>query len=167
MHLFAGVECDILRDGSLDFPDEVLAQLDYVVASVHASFTLGEAEMTERIIRAMQNPHVTMLGHPTGRLLLARDGYPVNMIEIINCAADYGKIIEINSHPTRLDIDWRFLKYAKEKGVMIAINPDAHNIEGLKDVFYGVGIARKGWLEKKDVLNTRPLSQLRTYLRLT
>lgn len=165
--ILKGTECDILPNGELDWSEKVLASFEYVVASVHSSFKQDEKEMTKRIIKALKNKHVTMLGHPTGRLLLARDGYPVNMIEIINCAADYGKIIEINSHPTRLDIDWRFLKYAKEKGVMIAINPDAHNIEGLKDVFYGVGIARKGWLEKKDVLNTRPLSQLRTYLRLS
>lgn len=165
-HIMKGTECDILPDGNLDWPDRILACFEYVVVSVHSSFRNDEKEMTKRIIKALKNKYTTMLGHPTGRLLLSRDGYPVNMVEIINCAADYGKIIEINSHPTRLDIDWRFLKYAKEKGVMIAINPDAHNIEGLKDVYYGVGVARKGWLEKKDVLNTRPLKDMLSYLRL-
>jgi DNA polymerase (family 10) len=96
-----------------------------------------------------------MLGHPTGRLLLERDGYPVNMVDVINAASDYGKIIELNSHPMRFDIDWRYCKYAKEKGVKISINPDAHNLSDLKNIFYGVGIARKGWLEKSDVINTR------------
>lgn len=162
--ILRGTECDILPNGDLDWPDRVLANFEYVVASIHSGFRNDEKEMTRRIVKALKNKHVTMLGHPTGRLLLSRDGYPVNMVEVINCAADYGKIIEINSHPTRLDIDWRLLKYAKEKGVMIAINPDAHNIEGLKDVYYGVGIARKGWLEKKDVLNTRPLKEVLAYL---
>ncbi|MER3523988.1 MAG: DNA polymerase/3'-5' exonuclease PolX [Ignavibacteria bacterium] len=158
-----GTECDILPNGDLDWSDRVLASFEYVVVSVHSGFRNDEKEMTKRIIKALKHKYVTMLGHPTGRLLLSRDGYPVNMVEIINCAADYGKVIEINAHPMRLDIDWRFLKYAKEKGVMITINPDAHNIEGLKDVFYGVGIARKGWLEKKNVLNTRPLKDVLAY----
>jgi DNA polymerase (family 10) len=107
-----------------------------------------------------------MLGHPTGRLLLSRDGYPVDMIQVINAAADYGKVIEINAHPSRLDLDWRLCKYAKEKGVTIAINPDAHNIEGLRDVFYGVGIARKGWLEKQNVLNAQNLAGVVNFLHL-
>lgn len=158
-----GTECDILPNGDLDWSDRVLAGFEYVVVSVHSGFRNDEKEMTRRIVKALKHKYVTMLGHPTGRLLLSRDGYPVNMVEIINCAADYGKVIEINAHPMRLDIDWRFLKYAKEKGVMIAINPDAHNIEGLKDVVYGVGIARKGWLEKNNVLNTRPLKDVLAY----
>lgn len=158
--IIKGTECDILPNGDLDWSEKMLASFEYVVASVHSSFKNDEKEMTKRIVKALKNKHVTMLGHPTGRLLLSREGYPVNMVEIINCAADYGKVIEINSHPTRLDLDWRLVKYAKEKGVMIAVNPDAHNIEGLRDVFYGVGIARKGWLEKKDVLNTRSLKDM-------
>ncbi len=164
LRILKGTECDILPNGELDWPDRILAGFEYVVVAVHSSFKHDEKEMTRRIIKALKHKHVTMLAHPTGRLLLSRDGYPVNMTEVINCASDYGKIIEINAHPTRLDIDWRLLKYAKEKGVMIAINPDAHNVEGLKDVFYGVGIARKGWLEKKDVLNTRPLKDVLSYL---
>jgi DNA polymerase (family 10) len=127
---------------------------------------MTEAEMTKRIIKALKNKYVTILGHPTGRLLLSRDGYPVDMIQVINAAADFGKIIEINAHPSRLDLDWRLCKYAKEKGVMIAINPDAHSIEGLSDVRYGVGIARKGWLEKKGVLNTQTLTGVLKHFRI-
>ncbi|HTR98450.1 MAG TPA: PHP domain-containing protein, partial [Bacteroidota bacterium] len=155
--LLKGTECDILPDGTLDWSDAVLATFEYVVVSIHSNFRMSEREMTKRIIRALKHRHVTMLGHPTGRLLLARDPYPVNMTEVINAAADYGRIIEINAHPSRLDLDWRLCPYAKEKGVTIAINPDAHTVEGLKDVRYGVGIARKGWLEKSNVLNARPL----------
>jgi DNA polymerase (family 10) len=123
--------------------------------------------MTKRIIKALKNKYVTMLGHPTGRILLSRDGYPVNMIEVINCASDYGKVIEINAHPMRLDLDWRLVKYAKERGVLIAINPDAHNLDGLNDTFYGVGIARKGWLEKNDVLNARPLKGVLEFFHIS
>ena len=125
---------------------------------------MTEDEATNRIIKALKNKYVSVLGHPTGRLLLTREGYPVNMIEVINAAADYGKAIEINAHPMRLDLDWRFLKYAKDKGVRIFINPDAHIVDGLKDVQYGVGIARKGWLEAKDVVNTWPVDQVVHYL---
>jgi DNA polymerase (family 10) len=162
--LFKGTEVDILPDGSLDWSDKVLERFDYVVASVHSKFKMTESEATKRIIEALKNKYVTMLGHPTGRLLLERDGYPVNMIDVINAAADYGKIIEINSHPLRLDLDWRLCKYAKEKGVKISINPDAHNVDGLKDVRYGVGIARKGWLEVKDVINCWLLKDVEKYL---
>ncbi|MBI5216325.1 MAG: DNA polymerase/3'-5' exonuclease PolX [Ignavibacteriae bacterium] len=164
--LFKGTECDILPDGSLDWSDKVLSGFDYVVASVHSKFKMTEAEATNRIIKALKNKYVTMLGHPTGRLLLERDGYPVNMKDVIDAAADYGKIIEINSHPYRLDLDWRWCHYAKEKGVMICLNPDAHNTDGLPDVLYGVGIARKGWLEQSDILNTRSLQEVIKYLKL-
>ncbi len=152
--IFKGTEVDILPNGDLDFSDKTLALFDYVVASVHSSFKMTEAEMTKRIIKALKNKYVSILGHLTGRLLLQRDGYPLNQIEIINAAADYSKIIEINAHPSRLDLDWRLCKYAKDKGVKIAINPDAHVVTGLNDVRYGVGIARKGWLEKEDIVNT-------------
>ena len=162
--LLKGTEVDILPDGTLDFCDAVLARFDYVVASVHSKFTMTEAEATKRIITALKNKHVTMLGHPTGRLLLERDGYPVNMTEVIDAAADYGKLIEINAHPLRLDLDWRRCKYAREKHVMIAINPDAHETAGLMDVRYGVGTARKGWLEKKDVINTWGREKVLKYL---
>ncbi|MFH0989771.1 MAG: DNA polymerase/3'-5' exonuclease PolX [bacterium] len=163
--IFTGTECDILVDGSLDYPDKLLSSFDYVVASIHSKFTMTEVEATKRIIQALKNKYVTFLGHPTGRLLLAREGYPVNLIEVINAASDYGKGIEINSHPMRLDLDWRFLRYAKEKHVPIYINPDAHEIIGLQDVRFGVGIARKGWLEAKDVVNTWNANVLTKYLQ--
>ncbi|TLY32432.1 MAG: DNA polymerase/3'-5' exonuclease PolX [Ignavibacteria bacterium] len=162
--IFKGTEVDILADGTLDWSDRVLASFDFVVASVHSKFKMTESEATKRIIRAIRNKHVTMLGHSTGRLLLEREGYPVNMIDVIHAAADNGTIIEINAHPLRLDLDWRLYKYAKEKGVKISINPDAHNIGGLTDVRYGVGIARKGWLEKKDVINTRGADEVSKFL---
>jgi DNA polymerase (family X) len=158
--LFNGSEVDILPNGDMDFSDKVLASLEYVVASVHSSFKMSEDEMTKRILKAVKNKYVTIIGHLTGRLLLQRDGYPLNQIEIINAAADYGKIIEINAHPSRLDLDWRLCKYAKEKGVKIAINPDAHVVTGIDLVRYGVGIARKGWLEKKDIVNTMSTAQV-------
>ena len=162
--LFTGTEADILPDGSLDWNDDILKRFDFVVAAIHSKFKMTEVEATKRIIKAMKNKYVTMIAHPTGRLLLERDGYPINMTDIINAAADYGKVIELNSHPMRFDIDWRYCKYAKEKGVKISINPDAHSINGLRDVYYGVGIARKGWLEKSDVLNTMNLKKILKYL---
>ncbi len=164
-HIFHGTEVDILADGTLDWTDRILAGFDYVVASIHSKFKMTEKEATRRIIRAIKNRYVTMLGHPTGRLLLEREGYPVNMIDVINAASDYGTVIEINAHPMRLDLDWRFCHYAKEKGVRISINPDAHTVNGLKDVSYGVGIARKGWLEKADVINTYELDDLTRFLK--
>jgi DNA polymerase (family 10) len=162
--LFAGVECDILRDGSLDFPDEILAELDYVVASVHSAFTLSEADMTRRIIRAMQNPFVTMLAHPTGRLLLKRDAYAVEIPSVIDAAAATGTWIEINAAPKRLDLDWRWWPLAKQKGVKCVINPDAHGIERLQDLWFGVGAARKGWLTREDVVNCLPLGKIESAL---
>jgi DNA polymerase (family 10) len=164
LRILKGTECDILPNGDLDWPDKILASFEYVVVSIHSGFRMTEAEMTKRIVKALKNKYVTMLGHPTGRLLLARDAYPVDMVQVIDAAAEYGKTIEINAHPTRLDLDWRQCRYAKKKGLAIAINPDAHTVEGLRDVAYGVGVARKGWLEKKDVLNTFSLNAvLRTF----
>lgn len=162
--LFSGTEVDILPDGTLDYSDKLLAKLDHVVASIHSKFKMTEAEATKRVIKAIKNKYVTMVGHPTGRLLLSREGYPINMVEVINAASDYGKAIEINAHPMRLDLDWRLVKYAKQKKVPIFINPDAHNTDGLRDVFYGVGIARKGWLEAKDVVNAWDLKKVEKYL---
>lgn len=161
--IFKGTEVDILVNGDLDFSDKVLSSFDYVVASVHSNFKLNESDMTKRILKAVKNKYVTMIGHLTGRLLLERDGYPLNQIDIINAAADYGKVIEINAHPMRLDLDWRMVKYAISKGVKIVINPDAHSVAGLQDVKYGVGIARKGWCEKKDVLNTLSAKEVENY----
>jgi DNA polymerase (family 10) len=165
IHIFAGTECDILKDGSLDFSDEILASLDYVVGSIHSSFTMPAAEMTKRIIRAIENPHITMLAHPTGRLLLGREPYQLDITAILDAAAATGTFIELNANPRRLDLDWRWWQMAKEKGVKCVINPDAHSTAGLQDLIFGIGIARKGWLTKDDVLNTLPLAQVRTALQ--
>jgi DNA polymerase (family 10) len=150
-----GIESEILPDGRLDYPDDLLAGFDFVVASVHSGFTMSRKDMEARIVRAMEKPYCTMLGHPTGRLLLAREGYQVDMARIIEAAAVSRVIMELNASPYRLDIDWRHLRRAQARGVMIAINPDAHSAGGLRELFYGIGIARKGWLEAGDVLNTR------------
>lgn len=164
--IFAGSEVDILKDGSLDFPDEVLKQLDYAVASVHNAFTLAEDEMTARIIRAMENEHITMLGHMTGRLLLKRNPYQVNVAKIIDCAAETGTIIELNCSPMRLDMDWRHWRKARDKGVKCSINPDAHRTDHLQFIAYGVRLARKGWLRKEDVFNTKTLSEVEDFLSI-
>jgi DNA polymerase (family 10) len=163
--LFAGVECDILRDGSLDFFDEVLSQLDYVVASVHSVFNLSESEMTLRVIRALENPFVTMLAHPTGRLLLKREPYQINIPAVLDAAARTGTWIELNAAPKRLDLDWRWWPLAKQKGVKCVINPDAHRTARLQDLWFGIGIARKGWLTKEDVANCLPLGKIEPALR--
>jgi DNA polymerase (family 10) len=163
--LFSGSEVDILKDGTLDFEDEILSQLDYCVASVHASFTLTEEEMTRRICRAMENEHVTMLGHPTGRLLLRRDAYAVNHGMIIDCAAETRTIIELNGNPQRRDMDWRWWKRARDKGVLCSINPDAHSTLGLHHLGLGVRIARKGWLRKQDIFNTRSAAEVEAFLK--
>lgn len=163
--IFSGSEVDILKDGSLDFPDGLLAELDYVVASVHSVFNLPEAEMTERILRAVANPHVTMLGHPTGRLLLKRESYAVNIPAIIEACAANGTIIELNASPWRLDLDWRWWRMAAAKGVKCSINPDAHSVEGLQDLWHGIRAARKGWLTRADVLNTLPAGKIEQALQ--
>jgi len=163
--IFKGTEADILADGSVDYSDEVLKSFDFVIASVHSRFKMTEEEMTGRIIKAMSNPYVTMLGHPTGRLLLAREGYPLSIPKVIEAARRYNVIVEINANPHRLDLDWRFGKLAKEQGVKVSINPDAHSTEGLSDTTYGVGIARKGWLGAQDVVNTMGRAEMETYLQ--
>ena len=163
--VFAGVECDILRDGKLDFDDEILAELDFAVASIHSVFNLSEAEMTKRIIRAMENPFVTILAHPTGRLLLKRDPYLVDVRAVLEAAAATGTWMELNAAPKRLDLDWRWWPLAKEKGVKCVINPDAHRTERLQDLWFGVGIARKGWLTKADVMNCLPLGRIESALQ--
>jgi DNA polymerase (family 10) len=159
-HLFKGTEVDILPDGTLDFDDKTLATFDYVVASVHSHFNQPQAEMTARIIKAIQHPRVTMLGHATGRLLLKRDGYKVDLDAVLHAAAKAGTMIEINANPYRLDLDWIHCKRAKALGVQIVINPDAHATEELAFTRYGVDVARRAWLEKKDVFNTRTLAQV-------
>ncbi len=162
--ILKGIESDILPDGSLDYTDEVLASFDFVIASVHSRFNLPEEQMTHRICQALMNRHVTMLAHPTGRLLLSREPYAVNLKKVIETAASRRVIVEINAHPMRLDLDWRILKYAKGLGMMTAINPDAHDVAGLDDIRFGVGIARKGWLESRDILNTRSLQGVMDFL---
>ena len=152
--ILKGIEADILADGAMDYPDEVLARFDFVIGSVHSRFNLSEEEQTARVIRALANPHVTMLGHPTGRLLLSREGYRIDMKRVIDAAKDYGKVIEVNANPHRLDLDWRLCRYAKAKGVKVSINPDAHATDGLEDVPFGVNVARKGGLGPSDVVNT-------------
>ena len=163
--LFAGVECDILRDGSLDFEDRVLSELDYVVASIHSVFNLSEPDMTRRVIRAMENPFVTMLAHPTGRLLLKREPYQIDIPAMLDAAAETGTWVELNAAPKRLDLDWRWWPCAKEKGVKCVIDPDAHRAERLQDLWFGIGIARKGWLTKEDVVNCLPLGKIEQALQ--
>lgn len=165
IHIFWGTECDILKDGSLDYHDSLLANYDFVIASIHSNFNMSEADMTQRILKALHNKYVTILGHLTGRLLLEREPYAVNQMEVLRVAAQEGVAVELNANPRRFDIDWRLLPAAKEKGVKISINPDAHSQEGLHAVPFGVGIARKGWLTKEDVINTLPLKQISSYLK--
>ena len=165
VRVFSGIECDILRDGSLDFPDETLAELDFVVASIHSTLNLTEAEMTKRVIRAMENPYVTMLAHPTGRLLLKREGYAIDIPAILDAAARTGTWIELNAAPKRLDLDWRWWPLAKRKGGRCVINPDAHRVARLQDLSFGIGAARKGWLTKDDVVNCLPLKKIEAELK--
>lgn len=154
IRIFKGIEADILADGEMDYADNVLAGFDFVIASVHSRFNLSEEDQTRRICLALANPHVTMLGHATGRLLLSREGYRVDVRKVIETAAAHGKIIEINANPHRLDLDWRHCREAKARGVRVSINPDAHATDGLEDVPFGVNVARKGGLEPGDVVNT-------------
>lgn len=163
--IFKGIESDILLDGSLDYSDEILSGFDFIIAAIHSSFNLSEEQMTERIIKAIENRFTTMIAHPTGRLLLARDAYKIDMIRVINAAAENNVDIELNASPFRLDLDWRMCKYAKEKGVKIFINPDAHSLKDLNDYKFGVNIARKGWLEKEDVPNTYSAAEIGKYLK--
>lgn len=158
--LLKGLEVDILSDGSLDCHDELLSELDYVVASVHSAFKMSEKEMTERIIKAVSNPYVTMLGHPTGRLLLARERYAVNLDAVIEACRRCDVALEINANPQRLDLDWRWANKAYQAGVLLAINPDAHSLPGYDHTRYGVNMARKAALPKQAVLNTWKLSDL-------
>ena len=162
--MLKGIESDILPDGSLDYEGSILEEFDFVIASVHSHFNMSEEEMTQRVIKAIRNPYTTILAHPTGRLLLAREPYAIDMMRIIDEAGRSGVAIELNAHPYRLDIDWRLCKYAKGKGVKIAINPDAHQVEGLRDIFYGVGIGRKGWLEPEDIFNAVDFGGIKTFL---
>lgn len=162
-HIFKGIESDILGDGSLDYPDEILQRFDFVVASVHSNLKMTEDKATERLIKAIENPYTTILGHPTGRLLLSRQGYPIDYIKVIDACAANNVIIEVNANPLRLDLDWRWQRYAIEKGVWLSINPDAHRNEGFHDMKYGVNVARKAGLEKEQCLNALSLSEITTF----
>lgn len=164
-HLFAGIECDILKDGSLDLEDATLAALDYVVVSVHSAFGMGEAEMTARVIRAIEHPSTTMLGHPTGRLLLRREPYAIDLAKIMDAAIANGVIIEINANPQRLDLDWRLWRRGAERGLHCAINPDAHSTKGLEYYRAGVNIARKGGLPVEQILNCRDLAGVKRWFQ--
>lgn len=163
--ILAGTECDIRRDGTLDYPDEVLAQLDVVIAAVHSGFKMDAQTMTSRIIQAMQNPYVDALAHPTGRIIGKRDPYEVDIERLLAAAAELGVAMEINSYPDRLDLRDVHARRAKELGVKVVINTDAHDCDHLRLITYGVATARRGWLEPDDVLNTLPLKELRTRLR--
>jgi DNA polymerase (family 10) len=165
IRIFAGSEVDILKDGNLDFDDDLLARLDYCVASVHLPLGQDENTMTRRVIRAMENPHVTMLGHMTGRLLLRRDAYPINHDKIIDCAAATNTIIELNCSSMRMDMDWRWWHRARDKGVKCSINPDAHHVRQLQSLHFGVRVARKGWLRREDVINCLPLPEVTQWLK--
>jgi DNA polymerase (family X) len=165
IRILKGTECDILRDGSLDFADEVLATLDFVVASIHSQFNLPPQEQTQRMLRAISNPYVDIIGHPTGRVLLERDGYTLDLEAVIDAAAAHGVCIEINADPSRLDLDWRYLHRARDKGIKIPIDPDAHTIASLDKMRFGIGIARKGWLRASDVLNTMTTGELLDFFR--
>ncbi|QJW90692.1 DNA polymerase/3'-5' exonuclease PolX [Spirosoma taeanense] len=162
--IFKGIESDILSDGSLDYDNETLATFDYVVASVHQTLTMSLEKATTRLLRAIENPYTTILGHPTGRLLLAREGYPIDHRAIIDACAQHNVVIEINASPYRLDIDWRWINYAMQQGVMLSINPDAHDFGGLLDMHYGVATGRKGGLTKEMTFNALSLEEMTKYL---
>ncbi len=154
-----GIEADILQDGRVDYEERILARLDFVIASIHSRFNLDKKEMTARMLAAMDNPYLTIIGHPTGRLLLSRDPYPIDLDAVIDKAASCGVALEINADPHRLDLDWRVLRRARSSGATISIGADAHNVAGLSYVEYGIGMARKGWLGSQDVLNARPVGE--------
>lgn len=165
LHILKGTECDILKDGTLDYADEVLAKLDFVVASIHSNFNLSPEEQTQRMLRAIANPNVDIIGHPTGRILLGRVGYTLDMEAVIDAAVEHGVCIEINAHPSRLDMDWRLVKRARDRGMKIPIDPDAHILAGLDVIRYGIGVARKGWLSASDVLNTMETEALLAFFK--
>lgn len=162
--IFSGIECDVLKDGQLDFPDEVLKRLDFVIISIHRFFSMEKKMMTERIIKAIEHPYTTIVGHLTGRLLRSRNPYELDIDKVIDACIANNKVMELNSTPDRLDMDWRYWIKAKEKGLLCSINPDAHSISDLLNCQYGIHMARKGWLEKKDVINTKTLKEMQHFL---
>lgn len=158
--ILKGIESDILNDGSLDYPEHILKTFDFIVASIHSNFKMNEDQATARLIKAIENPYTSIIGHPTGRLLLARPGYPINHKKVIDACAANKVHVELNAHPYRLDIDWRWINYCMEKDVKISINPDAHHKEGFNDMHFGVYAARKGMLTKEMCLNALGLNEL-------
>ncbi len=165
IRVLKGVEADILADGRVDFEEQVLARLDFVIASIHSRFNMSPPEMTARMLAAMDNPYLTIIGHPTGRLLLSRDPYGIDLDAIIEKAARHGVALEINADPHRLDLDWRVLRRVRSGGVMISIGADAHSIPGIGNVDFGVGMARKGWLGPDDILNARSVEGFTAFAR--
>ncbi len=163
--ILKGIESDILYDGSLDYEEEILKTFDFVVASVHSQLKMSKEKANTRLIKAIENPYTTILGHPTGRLLLSREGYPIDHHKIIDACAANNVVLEINANPLRLDLDWRHIQYALEKNVLLSINPDAHNTAGYHHMHYGVCVARKGGLTKDMTLNALSLSEIETFLR--
>ena len=157
MRVFKGTEADILTSGEVDYGPETLAKFDFVVASVHSRFNMERDEMTARVIRAIQNPFVTFLGHITGRLLLSRAGYSLDLDRVFDAAAANGVIIEINGDPRRLELDWRHIRRALDRGVLFSIHPDAHSVESLGYVDFGINVARKGGLSPEHIFNTLPV----------
>ena len=165
--ILKGIEVDILEDGSLDLPDDVLGELDIVVGAVHSQFKLARAKQTARILKAMDHPHFTIFAHPSGRLIDQREPYDVDMLKLIRHARERGCFLELNAHPERLDLLDIHCQMARDEGVLVAISSDAHSTQDFDNLYYGIGQARRGWLEKKDVLNTRSLKELRALLKRT
>jgi DNA polymerase (family 10) len=162
--IFKSIESDILNDGNLDYADKILATFDLVIASVHSNLKMTEEKAMIRLLKAIENPYTTILGHMTGRLLLSRNGFPVDHKKIIDACAANHVAIELNAHPRRLDMDWKYIDYAIEKNVLISINPDAHALEGFDDVKYGVMAAQKGGLTKENNLSSFSLKQFEEWL---
>jgi len=164
--ILKGIEADILADGRLDYDAGILDGFDYVIGSIHSRFSMDGDAMTKRVLAAMDDPHLTILAHPTGRLLLTREPYPINIEAVLEKAAQVGVAVELNADPHRLDLDWRYCRQAKELGVTIEIGPDAHSTAGLDNVHFGIGMARKAWLEAGEILNTRSADDVLSFARM-